>query len=131
MKKAKKEKAKKNTASYLLKGLVAALAVTFIFMAVTAALVTYTNMEENIISYISFASTCISALICGFTAGRGVNNNGALWGTFLGLVYAVIMIAIIKVVAKTDSLGTSVIWTVVQSVLCGALGGILGINTKK
>lgn len=131
MKKVKREKVKKNTASYMLKGLVAALAVTFIFMAVTAALVTYTNMEENIISYISFASTCISALICGFMSGKGVNNNGALWGAFLGLVYAVIMIAIIKAVAKTDSLGASVIWTVVQAVLCGALGGVLGINTKK
>lgn len=131
MKKLKKEKAKKNTASYLLKGLVAALVVTFIFMAVAAALVTYTNMNESFISYISFASTCISALICGFVAGRGVNSKGVLWGVFLGLVYAVIMIAIIKAVAKTDTLGTSVIWTVVQAVLCGALGGILGINTKK
>ncbi|MCI1930741.1 MAG: TIGR04086 family membrane protein [Clostridia bacterium] len=131
MKRVKKEKTKKNTASYLLKGLVTALVVTFIFMAVAAALVTYTNMEENVVTYISFASTCISALICGFISGRGAKNKGVLWGVFSGFIYVIIMIAIIKTVVKTDTLGASVIWTVVEAVLCGALGGILGINTKK
>jgi len=129
MKKLKNEKQGK--IPHILKGLASALIITLIFIAVAAALVTYTDMAERLVTYMAFASNCISAFVCGFITSRGAKNKGALHGLFSGLLYAVILLLAVKTASKTGFMSSGVIFTLLQCILCGALGGILGINTKK
>ena len=82
-----------------------------------------TALTVKIITYI-----CIG--ICAFKGARRKGNNGLVFGAFFGLLYVTILYFISSAVNGDFTISTSLLTGVLICVSCGALGGILGVNSS-
>ncbi|MDR0271851.1 MAG: TIGR04086 family membrane protein [Clostridiales bacterium] len=121
----------KNQIKHLTIGVCMAYAITAIVFLGYAMLITYTNVSERSLPTVVAVSTVLSVMIAGFDAARGAETRGWAWGMIAGLVYVLIMAAIMIVVLPTFSVDMRTAMVCVLGVAGGGLGGILGINMKK
>ena len=92
---------KNNVFIKILKGVGISFAFTLICLTIFSVLLTYTNLSESLIQPVVISVTGISILVGSFFATRKMNKNALTIGSL-------VMIFI--------------------SILCGAIGGIIGIN---
>ena len=104
------------------------ISVAILFLA--AIFATYRSMSDTGICILANIVTALGTLISGFTAGRHFAGKGLLFGAGCGVIYTVILCIIGNIVSGTINLGVSVLTAIVIGVLCGAVGGIIGINTR-
>lgn len=115
----------------VLKGILTACVLTFIIFTVYALLLTYTDASMNGVNAVMLTSTAVSCILCGFITGRRVSGKGILWGSLGGLCYILIMLTISISIGDSLSLSPKMIISLALSLCCGALGGVIGINTHK
>lgn len=114
----------------LLKGLLTGCTLTFIIFTVYALLLTYTPISENNVNVVMLVSTALSCILCGFITGRKARSKGILWGTAGGFLYILIIFALSISTAGSIYFTPKIAISIALSLCCGALGGILGINTQ-
>ena len=113
----------------ILKGVGISFAFTLISLTIFSALLTYTSLSENLIQPVIISVTGISILAGSFFATRKVGNNGILKGITVVLIYIVLIYFISSIVNKGDfSLNLGSIIMVLAGIICGAIGGIIGVN---
>ncbi len=99
--------------SALLKGVLTSFILTFIVFTVYAILLTYTSLQENNVNVVMLAS------------------KGILWGTLSGFIYISIMLLISISTVGSFSFSPKMLISIGLALCCGALGGVIGINTNK
>ncbi len=114
----------------MLYGLIPALFFTAAAFLVCAVLITYTDISESFIAPFSLAVTVISSFFAGFKTASKAEKKGILWGALSAGVYIVIVLLIIML-PYGENISFFRVLSIVLSVVSGAVGGILGINTKK
>ena len=112
-------------------GVLIAYAITAIVFLAYAMLVTYTNMSEQNLPIIVAITTLLSVMVAGFDAAKGATQRGWLWGMGAGLVYILIMVAVMALLLPTFAVDGRTFTTVIIGIAGGGLGGILGINLRK
>ena len=113
----------------IIKGVGISFAFTLICLTIFSALLTYTSLSESLIQPVVISVTGISILAGSFFATRKVGNNGILKGITVGLIYIVLIYFISSIVNKGDfSLNLGSIIMVLAGIICGAIGGIIGVN---
>lgn len=117
--------------SALLKGVLTSFILTFIVFTVYAILLTYTSLQENNVNVVMLVSTAISCILCGFITGRKASSKGILWGTLSGFIYIAIMLLISISTVGSFSFSPKMLINIGLALCCGALGGVIGINTNK
>lgn len=115
----------------LLKGIITSCTLTFIIFTVYAILLTYTSLQENSVNTIMLASTAISCILCGFITGKKAPSKGILWGSLGGLAYILIILTVSLSTADSFTLSPKIVISIALALCCGALGGVIGINTHK
>ena len=75
--------------------------------------------------------TAVSVLFCGFLTGRRSPRGGLLAGLVSGVIYTLVLCILGKLISQDMSIGLNAITAQVIGVVCGAVSGIVGINTKK
>ena len=120
-----------NNAKHMAIGIVMAYVITSIAFLAYAMLVTYTNMSEENLPIIVTVTTLLSVLVAGFDAARGAHAKGWAWGMGAGLLYVLILVAIMVVMLPTFAMDGRTLTTATIGVAGGGLGGMLGINFKK
>ncbi len=114
----------------MLYGLIPALFFTAAAFLACALLLTYTDISESFIAPFSLAVTVISSFFAGFKTASKAEKKGILWGALsAGFYIAVVLIIIMLPYGENMSLFRAL--SIVLSLVSGAIGGILGINTKK
>ena len=114
----------------ILKGSAISFIITIILLFLVAILLTYTNLQENIIKPIVIIISVISILIGSSISTLKIKKNGFINGGIIGLIY------IISIYLLSSMLGSGFsfnIWSVIMimaSILAGIIGGIIGINIK-
>ncbi|MCL2841488.1 MAG: TIGR04086 family membrane protein [Defluviitaleaceae bacterium] len=116
---------------HLAVGLLIAFAITCIVFLSYAMLITYTNMSERNLSIVVAVTTLLSVMVAGFDAAKGAASRGWLWGMGAGLIYVLILAAIMVVILPTFAVDVRTFTVVILGIAGGGLGGILGINLKK
>ena len=111
-------------------GVLMAYAITSIVLLGYAMLITYTNVSERSLFTVIAITTVLSVMVAGFDAARGAETRGWLWGMVAGLVYVIIMAAIMIVVLQSFAVDGRTVMVCVLGIAGGGLGGILGINIK-
>ena len=119
-----------NNVIRILKGSIIAMAVTIILLIIFAALLTYTNINENTMPTVIIIITALSILIGSQIATLKIKKNGIINGALVGLIYVAFLYILSGVITKNFSLNNYSIIMIATSLLVGGVGGIIGVNRK-
>ena len=119
-----------NSVIRILKGSIIAMAVTIILLIIFAALLTYTNINENTMPTVIIIITALSILIGSQIATLKIKKNGIINGALVGLIYVAFLYVLSGVITKNFSLNNYSIIMIATSLLVGGVGGIIGVNRK-
>ena len=120
---------KNNIFLKILKGVGISFAFTLSCLTFFSALLTYTNLSENLIQPVVISVTGISILAGSFFATRKVGKNGIIKGIAVGLIY-ILLIYLTSSIVNGGSFALTIgsIIMILIGILCGAIGGIIGVN---
>ena len=120
---------KNNVILKIFKGVRISIAFTLICLTIFSALLTYTNLSESLIQPVVISVTGISILVGSFFATRKVGKNGIIKGVLVGLIY-ILLIYIVSSVVNGGNFALTIgsIIMILIGILCGAIGGIIGVN---
>ena len=114
-----------------LKGYLIAFLITIIVISVISVVLTYVDVSDRIIEKAEQAAKYFSAMLAGFLCARGGRKRGYLTGGTAALIYMTLLCAAGLCIFGNKSANPYIIKQLVTGTLCGALGGIMGINCKK
>jgi len=119
-----------NSVIRILKGSAISIAVSLVLLIIFAALLTYTNINENTMPTVIIIVTALSILIGSEITTSKIKKNGILNGALVGIIYILLIYLISSIITGNFSLNNYAIIMIVTSVLIGGLGGIIGVNRK-
>ena len=113
----------------ILKGVGISILFTLFSLTVFSALLTYTNLSEYLIQPVIIAITGISILAGSFFTTRKMKKNGIIKGITVSIIYVLLIYLISSIVNKGDfTLNIGALTMTCTGIICGAIGGIIGIN---
>ena len=112
----------------IVKGSATAIIITLILLFIFAILLTYTKLQENIISPVIIVVTAISILIGSSISTLKIKKNGFLNGALVGIIYIVTIYFISSITGSGFACNINTIIMMASSVIAGMLGGIIGVN---
>ena len=108
-----------------------ALILTVIFVMVYALVITYTSIGEGGQQAVIMIAALLSILTAGILSSRGARKNGWLNGLVAGLIYMGILYLTGFLAFGEVGFTKQTLTMLLLGALCGATGGVLGINMKK
>lgn len=124
------QKSENKTIKNISKGVIISLITTCIMLLVFAILLTYTNINEDVIDTVIIIITAISILIGSSIGNLKIRKNGLLNGAIIGGSYISIIYLISSILNWRFSLSFQSIIMITIGVVFGILGGIIGVNKK-
>lgn len=112
----------------ILKGSITAIILTLMLLFLFAILLTYTNLQENIMTPVVIVITAISILVGSSISTLKIKKNGLFNGALVGLIYIVTIYLISSVTGSGFTCNTNSIIMMVSSIVAGMLGGVIGVN---
>ena len=119
-----------NTIATIAKGIGISLLITVIALIIFSIILTYTNIEENVINPVIMIITAISILIGSSIENTKIKKNGLINGGMIGGCYILIIYLISSILNWKFSLNVNSIIMIVAAIIFGILGGIIGVNRK-
>lgn len=119
-----------NTITTIAKGIGISLLITVIALIIFSIILTYTNIEENVINPVIMIITAISILIGSSIENTKIKKNGLINGGMIGGCYILIIYLISSILNWKFSLNVNSIIMIVAAIIFGILGGIIGVNRK-
>ena len=119
-----------NTITTIAKGIGISLMITVIALTIFSIILTYTNIEENVINPVIMIITAISILIGSSIENTKLKKNGLINGGMIGGCYILIIYLISSILNWKFSLNVNSLIMIVAAIIFGILGGIIGVNRK-
>ncbi|MGI6265381.1 MAG: TIGR04086 family membrane protein [Acutalibacteraceae bacterium] len=111
-------------------GTVAGTLVCLAGLLIMAAVLTARDMPQSVVTPLAVIAAAFGALVGGFIAARVARGRGLLMGALTGaLLYLLILLA--GTIWFRDALGVGLLVKLAVLVVCGGVGGILGVNLRK
>lgn len=107
----------------------AGFVVVFLCVLLFAFIITKINAADKVISFMSGIALCAGAYAGGYISAKKRQKNGLFMGVLCGLFMFLIIIIIGSVFVKAVS-GCSPSVKLVLTLVCSAIGGIVGVNSK-
>lgn len=95
-----------------------------------ALLLTYTSLQPDAITQISYLLNGIALFFGGFSAGKISGKKGWYYGGLQGVIYSLILL-MISFLGFDKPISTSSILLILFAFVTSAFGGIIGVNIKK
>ena len=112
------------------KSIVIALLLTLILLFIFSLIITYTNIQEQVIAPVIIVITAISILIGSSIAGIKIKKNGLLNGVIVGIGYILILYLISSMLNWHFELNINSIIMIAVAIIFGLIGGMIGVNIK-
>lgn len=109
-----------------IKGAVAGTVTAAVFTVIGAFLFNIADAPEGADITFGYISLGAASGVCGMFWGGGRGKNGFAWGTLGGVT--IFALCFIGAILSGGFSGTAVISKLLTSVLCGCIGGIIGVN---
>ncbi len=106
-------------------------AITFFIIILYSIFLTYTNMTDKYLMFVVLSTTILSTAYVGYQFARDAESRGLLWGVLGGLLYGVVFILLGFLASENYKFDSKTWFVLVFSLVAGAMGGIIGINSKK
>ena len=104
-------------------------AAVFVLILVFGFIMTRIDIGDGVLSVLTSAALCVGAYFGGYVAARKRRQSGLLMGTLSGLMMFGVIFAGSYFFAGTAG-GFSGSAKLVMTLVCGAVGGIVGVNSK-
>lgn len=114
----------------ILKGVGISLIATVIMLIIFSIILTYTNINENVINPVIMIITAINILIGSSLGNVKIRKNGLINGGMIGAIYILIIYLISSILNWRFSLNVQSLIMIVIAIVFGILGGIIGVNKK-
>ena len=118
------------TIKNIMKGTGIALITTVLLLLIFSIILTYTNIEENVINPVIMIVTAISILLGSSLGNIKIKKNVLINGVIIGALYIITIYLISSILNWKFSLNIQSIFMIIISIVFGILGGILGVNRK-
>lgn len=115
----------------IIKGVGISLIATVIMLIIFSLILTYTDIQENVINPVIMIITAVSILIGSSLGNIKIKKNGLINGGLIGGIYITIIYLISSILNWKFSLNMQSIIMIVTAILFGILGGIIGVNRKE
>lgn len=117
-----------NNLTSILKGVAISLVTTFLLLVIFAAILTFTNVQENVIVPVVIVITGVSLLIGSTIGNRKIRKNGLINGALVGLIYILILYLISSILNGNFLLNMKSIIMIIVAMIFGILGGVIAVN---
>jgi putative membrane protein (TIGR04086 family) len=88
------------------------------------------DTPEAIVSLMSSVALCVGAYSGGYISSRRRRQNGLITGLICGvIIYLVIFL--VGVILSRVSISFGFFSKLIMVIACGAIGGVIGVNSKK
>lgn len=112
------------------KNIIICFLLTVVVLFIASWISVMVNLPEAAVALVVSVITYFCVGICGFRSARYSGSNGLLAGALAGLVYVIILYFIGCIAFTKFTFSMSAALTAVICIICGAIGGIVGVNTK-
>ncbi len=112
----------------IVKGSIVAMILTLILLLIFAILLTYTNLQENIIHPVIIVISAISILVGSSISTLKIKKNGLFNGALVGMIYILTIYLLSSLTGSGFSCHINSIIMMVAGIVAGMLGGIIGVN---
>ncbi|MBR5155571.1 MAG: TIGR04086 family membrane protein [Clostridia bacterium] len=116
---------------FMLKTVFISYIISLLLLFVGALIATYGAFSDTAVRILANIVTALGTLIAGFMAGRHFFSKGIFFGAGCGIIYTILLCIIGNIFSGNINLGASFLTALLIGILCGAVGGIAGINTKR
>jgi len=116
---------------FMLKAVALSYIISFVMLFAAALLATFQSFSDTAVYILANLVTALGTAIAGFTAGRHFDSKGIFFGAGCGIIYTLILCLIGNIISTCINHGSSFFVALAIGIICGAVGGIAGINTKK
>lgn len=116
---------------FMLKAVFFSYCISVALLFLTAMLATFKSFSDPTISVIVNIITAFGVTLCGFLSGRHFDKKGIVYGALCGTMYAILLCIFGNLASQNFYLGSASLTALGIGIICGAVGGIVGINTKK
>lgn len=114
----------------ILKGSLISIIATIVLLMVFAAVLTYSNINENSMPTVIIVVTALCILVGSQITTSKIKRNGIVNGALVGAIYILALYLISSIISKDFSLNIYSIIMMATSILIGGIGGIIGVNKK-
>lgn len=112
----------------VVKGSIVAIVITMILLFLFASLLTYTSIQETMITPVVIIITAISILIGSSMSTLKIRKNGMVNGALVGVIYIITIYLISSLTGSGFQCNMNTIIMMVSAMVAGMLGGIIGVN---
>ena len=116
---------------FMLKAVAVSYIISFALIFVSAILATFQSFSDTTICILANSVTAFGTAFAGFTAGRHFDHKGIFFGSACGIIYTIILWIAGIIISASMNWGSTFLVPLAIGTICGAVGGIAGINTKK
>ena len=112
----------------IFKGVGIAFIITIVLLLIFSAILTFTNINENVINPVIITATGISILVGSSIGNKKVKKNGLLNGALVGAIYILIIYIISSILNWRFNLNLQSIIMIAVGMVFGMIGGIIAVN---
>jgi len=109
-------------------GIIGGLIISILLLGIISFVFTMQDIPQSAVILFAFFSVCGGAFMGGFFASHKYKNKGLMIGALTGLLFFLILY-ITGVVMNQINVGSLAVLKLVLSVVFGAIGGVVGVNT--
>ncbi len=115
----------------ILKGSIFAILLSLILLFIFAMLLAYTNLSETTMVPVVTIITGVSIFIGSTISTIKIRKNGLINGSLVGLIYILFIYLCSSIYFANFSINLNSIIIICASIVCGMIGGIIGVNLNK
>ena len=116
---------------FIIKTVIITYIISLILLFLISIPATYRALSGIGISIAANTVTALATLFAGFMAGRHFSGRGIVFGAICGILYTLPLCIAGSIASGTPLLGSDSLIALGIGLICGGVGGVVGINTKR